>query len=336
MLTKKNFSLKNFTTMAIGGPAKYFLVVKNETELLDALKFAKAKKLPWYVVGEGSNLVVNDRGFQGIIIQNKIPRFDLSPTLPRPGEGGRMAGRGRIVVGAGNNLLKTIFRLNRLGLAGMERMAGIPGTVGGAIYGCAGAYGQEIKDRLVSVQIWDGRKFRNLTKKQCRFGYRESIFKKNKKWIIIEAAFKFKNLDSVSLQRRASGAGMTKSRLMEISRDIIKLREKKYKPGLKCPGSFFKNIKISDIQPATLRQKFVKKIPSARIMYGKVAAGYLLEQVHAKGLRQGDIRVAAHHANLIYNPNGGKSADVRKLARKMKKMIKAKFGIKIEEEVQYL
>lgn len=332
---KKNFPLKKFTAMAMGGPARSFVTVRSEKELLDGLNFAKSKKLLWYMVGEGSNLIAADGGYRGVIVRNQIQRFDLSPSLfPSPGKRRskkitplqameRGKGRGRtIIVGAGDNLLKLIFKLDNLGLAGLEKMAGIPGTVGGAIYGCAGAYGQEIKDNLVGVRFFDGRKFRNLTNKQCRFGYRESIFKKHQNWIITEATFKLRVGE--------------RSRLLKTSREIIKFREKKYLPGLRCPGSFFKNIKLADLKPLKKRQTFLKKIPRDKIMYSKVPTGYLLEQVNAKGLKQGSVIVAKHHANLIYNPNGGKAADVKKLANKLKKLVKNKFGIIIEEEVQYL
>ncbi len=317
MKYKKNYLLKNFTTMAMGGRARFFVSIQSEAELVEALNFAKSKKLPWYVVGEGSNLIAADRGFRGVIIQNRIESLELSPS-PSPQE----MGSSRIVlVGAGNNLLKLIFKLNKLGLEGLERMAGIPGTVGGAIYGCAGAYGQEIKDCLASVKIFDGKKIRNLSKKRCGFGYRGSIFKKHKNWIITEAAFKL-------------GVG-ERDKIKKISNDIIKLRKKKYWPGLKCPGSFFKNIKLADL-PRRQRQSFIKKIPSGKIIYGKVPTGYLLEEVGAKGRKEGKVLVAHHHANLIYNPGGACAKDVKKLAQMLKRLVKNKFGITIEEEVQYL
>src|SRR3989338_9314792 len=116
MQVKKNFPLKKFTTMRIGGPARFFVSVKSEEELVAAIRSAEAAGLKWTVVGEGSNLVAADKGFEGVVIQNKIQRFDLSSNFsPRQGR--------RAILGAGNNLLETIFRLDRLGLAGMEKMA---------------------------------------------------------------------------------------------------------------------------------------------------------------------------------------------------------------------
>src|SRR3989344_2797787 len=140
MKIKKDFPLKKFTTISIGGAAKYFVVIKKENELVAAIQSAKKFKLPWYVVGEGSNLIVSDTGYQGVIIQNQIKDFEQKGL--------------NTFVGSGYSLLRFVLEADKLGMAGMERMAGIPGTVGGAIYGCAGAYGQEIKDHLVSVRVF--------------------------------------------------------------------------------------------------------------------------------------------------------------------------------------
>ncbi|MBI4050057.1 MAG: UDP-N-acetylmuramate dehydrogenase [Candidatus Doudnabacteria bacterium] len=302
---RKNYQLKKLTTMAVGGPARYFVAIKREKELLEALKWAKTRHLPVYVVGEGSNLIPSDRGFPGLIIQNQIKRFK------RQGN--------RVEVGAGNNLLQLILRLNKLGLAGLERMAGIPGTVGAAIYGCAGAYGQEIKDTIVSVRVWDGKKNRSLSKQECKFTYRNSIFKKHKAWIITAVVLKLRKGD----------------RLAQISRNIIKLRERKYPPALKCPGSFFKNIKLSELS-AQKRRKLIEAVGRGKIKYGKLPSAALLEAVGAKEIGEGAIKVARHHANLIFNANGGTAAEIKKLAGRLKRLVRKKFSVKLEEEVRYL
>ena len=176
---KLNYPLKNVSTIKIGGMAKFFTNIKSKKELMEVMKWAKKNKVKWFVVGEGSNLIPNDNGFEGLVVKNEITEFKTKDN--------------KVFLGAGNNLLKSIFKLNRLGLAGMEKMAGIPGTVGGAIRGSAGAYGQEIKDNIVRVKIYDGNEILWLSKKQCHFAYRKSIFKKNKILVILGAEFKFKN-----------------------------------------------------------------------------------------------------------------------------------------------
>lgn len=304
---KKNYLLKRVSTMGIGGPAKYFARAASEVVLADHIAFAEKKRLGWSVIGEGSNIVPSDNGFRGLIIQNTIELFERKGAT--------------VKVGAGNNLLKLIYKLDRLGLAGLERMAGIPGSVGGAVYGSAGAYGQEIKDRVVRVKYFDSKlnKFKWLTKRECRFAYRDSIFKQKKHWLIT----------AVEL-RLDRGRGLTK-----VSGEIIRLRLKKYKKGLKCPGSFFKNIKLDELS-AGKRKILLSKIDPQKVVYGKVPVGYLLEEVGAKGMGRGSIKVADHHANLLYNLNGGKARDIKRLAETLKMKVKRKFGIMIEEEVQYL
>lgn len=305
---KLNYPLKNLTAMRVGGPAKFFFMARNEENLIRAIKWAEKNKASWQVVGEGSNLIPSDQGFNGLIIKNQIENFKKTGN--------------KIYVGAGNGLLKFIRKINKLGLAGMEKMAGIPGTVGGAIYGCVGAYGQEIKNCLVRVRIYNGKITKWVPKNQSRFSYRESIFKIEKNWVILGAEFKLKEGNSAELINK--------------SKEIIKLREEKYRPGLWCPGSFFKNIVVKDIKPAALRKTFLAKFAEDKIRYGKVTAGYILELIGAKGMEYGGIKVAKHHGNLIYNSGKGKAAEVKKLAKILKIKVKRKFGLELEEEVQYL
>ncbi|MFH1146006.1 MAG: UDP-N-acetylmuramate dehydrogenase [bacterium] len=305
---KLNYPLKKLTTVGIGGPTKYFFIARNEGSLIEAIRWAKKNKARWRVIGEGSNLIPNDKGFNGLIIKNQIENF-------------KKAGN-KVYIGAGNSLLKFILKVNKLGLAGMEKMAGIPGTVGGAIYGCVGAYGQEIKDSLVSVRIYDGKTIKLISKNQCRFNYRESIFKTEESWVILGVEFKFKTGNS--------------KKLVNKSKEIMKIREMKYWPDLLCPGSFFKNIVVKDIKPAALRKRFLKKLAKDKITHGKIPAGYVLELVGAKGIKYGGVKVAKHHGNLIYNSGKGKAAEIEKLVKILKIKVKRKFGIEMEEEIQYL
>lgn len=302
--------LRAFTTMRVGGSARYFIRTATERSLIKAVREAERIGLPWVVIGEGSNIIPSDQTLDALVIKNGINRV-------------RRTGA-RVTAGSGTNLLAFIGILNRAGSAGFEKMAGIPGTIGGALYGCAGAYGQEIKDRLRRVKILDAEALgvRWISKEECRFGYRESIFKKKKRWVILEAEFEISEEQPKVLQK--------------ISRDIIRLRKQKYRPGLRCPGSFFKNILLSDIRPANKRRKFLKRIPPEIIQYGKVPAGYLLERVGAKGMREGGIAVAEHHGNLVYNQSRGTAQDIKKLAEILKMKVEKAFDIRLEEEVQYL
>lgn len=305
-------ALRPFTTMRVGGTARYFIRATTENQLMKAIREAERIRLAWVVIGEGSNIIPPDQPLNALVIKNEINHVRQRGT--------------RVTVGSGTSLLAFIHALNARGWAGFEKMAGIPGTVGGAVYGSAGAYGQEIKDHLLRVKIFDSPPragaVRWLSKEECRFGYRTSIFKKKKRWVILEAEFEVSHQESNMLQK--------------TSRDIIRLREQKYRPGLRCPGSFFKNILLSDIRPAQLRRQFLDRIKPQMIQYGKVPAGYLLESVGAKGMREGGIAVAEHHGNLVYNRGKGTAGEIKRLAEILKTKVEKVFGIRLEEEVQYL
>ncbi|MBI2450896.1 MAG: UDP-N-acetylmuramate dehydrogenase [Parcubacteria group bacterium] len=305
---KKDVAIKHLTAIKIGGPTRYFASIATLEDLRNALEWAKSRQIKWTAIGGGSNIIASDNGFDGLLIRVAAQNFKVD--------------RERVYVGAGNNLFESIKKLNNLELAGLEKMAGIPGTIGGAIYGNAGAYGQEISNHLVKAEIFDPRQNRVfwLSKNECQFGYRDSIFKK-KNWIILGAAFKFQKDSSAELKK--------------VSKNIVRIREEKYWPEFLCPGSFFKNIALFDLRPEVC-ENFIKKIDPVKIVFNKVAAGYLLEEAGAKGMKIGDIRVADHHANLIYNAGQGKARDVKKLADILKKKVKDRFDFDIEEEVRYL
>ena len=222
----------------------------------------------------------------------------------------------KIVADAGLGLMTFVQKAIKCGLAGVEKLSGIPGSVGGAIVGNAGAYGHTISDHLVRVEVFDGRRARWIPKPACRFSYRESIFKR-RPWIVLRAEFALEPGDSRALAK--------------TSREIIAARTKKYPPGLACPGSFFKNIPVSDLTRAQ-----ISRIPPEKLIHGKLPAGYLLEEVGAKGMCYGHLEVAPYHGNLIVNHGGATYREVRALSRLLKSRVRKKFGIELEEEVRYI
>ncbi len=301
---KQNFPLKDATTLSIGGPAKSFISVKTEPNLKDAIKYTKENSLNFLVIGSGSNLLVSDEGFDGLIIKNEITGIEQYEDT--------------LTVKSGTILQELVDYANKNSLEGLQKMTGIPGTVGGAIYGNAGAYGQTISDYIKEVKIYDsGRnEFASMTKDQCIFDYRDSIFKKNHH-IILEVKFELSKADSDNLKQE--------------SEEVLSKRLVKYPPGIKCPGSFFKNI-VAD----TLPQEILEKIPQEKIVYGKIPAGSLLEDVGAKGKTLGDIEIATYHANLFINKGSGKASDFYNLAKTYYQKVKEKFGINLEPEVQLI
>ena len=191
-------------------------------------------------------------------------------------------------------------------------------TGGGIITGCmAGVIAaQTISDCLTRVEIFDGQKIKWLKKNQCQFVYRDSIFK-SKDWLILRTQFRLAKGDRKALAKKAH--------------EIIKIRSEKYDPSLRCPGSFFKNVLIKDIS-----SRAKKLIDQSKVRDGKIPTGYLLEAVGAKGMRHGGIYIADFHGNLLINDGHGTYRDVIILTTKLKKLVKNKFGITLEEEVQYM
>ena len=301
MTIRKNVPLSPLSTFRIGGRVEYFCEVRRLEELSEAVRFARAKKIPYRILGGGSNVVFPDGKLKGLLIKVSV--------------GGIKREKNRITVGAAVLLADVIRTSIRAGLKGLETLSGIPGTVGGAVVGNAGAYGHSISEVVERVKIWDGKKTRELSKKECQFGYRESILK-HKPYVVLGTTLKFRKGDA--------------KKLGKISKRIIKTRERKYKPGIKCPGSFFKNVLVKNVSKKTL-----SKIDKSRIIEGKIPAGYLLEAVGAKGMRSGGIYIADFHGNLFVNSGRGKAEDVKKLSRILKNKVWRRFGVRLEEEVRY-
>lgn len=299
---KEHEPLAQYTTFGIGGTAQYFVDVKNKTELLNALEDAKKQRLPYWILAGGSNVVCVDGEVPGLCI--------------RIAEGGVEVEGQQIVADAGATLAALVDAAIDRGLEGLEALSGIPGTVGGALVGNAGAYGQTISGPLVRVEIFDGSEVRWLKKEECGFEYRDSFFKL-KPWIVLRAEFALKPGSSAALR--------------EKSKEIILLREKKYPPGIKCPGSFFKNFLVDKFSPETRAL-----VPENRDFYGKVPAWFFLNEVGARGMREGGLRVADIHGNLIVNEGGATYRDVITLATELKKRVKERFGVDLEEEVRYV
>lgn len=303
MRAQKNIILSEFTTSGVGGPAKYFYKADSVDKLIEAVNWAGSKKLPFFILGGGSNVIFADKGFPGLVIKNDIK--------------GIVGFRQIIKVGTGTLLSKLISFTVSEHLSGLEKLAGIPGTVGGAVFGNAGAYGEAAGDRITKVICFDPKqnKIVSLTKKQCKFDYRSSAFKTNN-LLILEVHFK--------LTKKTGNLSM------EV-KEILKKRGEKNFWQDKNPGSFFKNIPVEKISPETL-----KLIPKDKIIHGKVTAGYLLESINAKGKKVGNIAVSADHANLLVNIGEGKAEDFYNLAKILISGVKDKFGIILEPEVQLI
>jgi UDP-N-acetylmuramate dehydrogenase len=295
--------LSRYTRFGIGGPADLYAETGSAEAFIAALASARASGLETMVIGGGTNLIVSDAGFRGIVLRYRGDSL--------------LAANGRVHADAGAELQRLVdFAIER-GLAGLETLSGIPGSVGAAIYGNAGAYGHAIAERVVKVRFYDGQAVRIFDREECRFQYRESIFKRHKDWIIF----------STELRLDAADAGA----LRETADTILKLRNEKFPVTMKCAGSIFKNLLLKELPAEVAAQ-----VPESAVREGKVPAAWFLEQVEAKGMSRGDIHVAAYHANLIYNAGAGTAADLCALIQQLKGRVMRRFGIRLEEEVQYV
>lgn len=294
--------LADLTSTKTGGLAKYLATAKTEEDFVNFVKKAIEYKIPYLVLAGGSNFLINDLGYSGLVILNKTTGIKKVGNM--------------VYVKSGHSLQNFIDYVIDRGLAGIEAMSWIPGSVGGAICGNAGAYGQTISDCLQKVKVFDGKTIKWLSKENCGFVYRGSSLKDGK-IIVLEAVFRFNK-------------GVKKD-IKTKSEDIVEIRKKKFPLSMKCPGSFFKNVEIN-----TLTKKIIKQIPPDKIIGGKIPAGYLMEQVGSKGATLGGAKILDYHGNLVINDNQALSSDIYNLAYKYAKKVEEKFGIKLEPEVQIL
>ncbi len=286
-----NKNLTPFTGFKTGGEAALFINAETEIDCATALKAANNMNIPYFLIGGGTNILISDSGFDGLIL--KIDIKGLAQTDDTV-----------ILCGAGEDLENLVEFSAENSLTGLEFAAGIVGSVGGAIYGNAGAYGGEIGSVIDSFTVInsDG-VLKEFVAKDGEFSYRDSILKKTKD-IVVNARFRLKKGDKLAIRAKID--------------DILKTRHEKLPYDECSAGCFFKNI-VDETQP-----------------HGKLAAGKLLDEIGAKGMSFGGAKVSDKHANIIINTGQATSQDIKNLADKLKKKVMQKFGIILEEEVIHI
>jgi UDP-N-acetylmuramate dehydrogenase len=295
--------LSRYTRFGIGGPADLYAETESAEAFVAALSAARASGMEIVVIGGGTNLIVSDDGFRGVVLRYRGERL--------------LESNGRVHADAGAVLQDLVDFAVARGLVGLETLTGIPGSVGAAVYGNAGAYGHSLSERVVKVRFYDGQTVRVFSNEECQFQYRESVFKRHKDWIIFSTELRLDPGDAHALR--------------ETSDSILKVRNEKFPVTMKCAGSIFKNLIVKELPADAAAQ-----VPASAIREGKVPAAWFLEQVGAKGMVRGDIHVATYHANLIYNAGAGTAADLCALIRELTARVLKRFGVELEEEVQYV
>jgi UDP-N-acetylmuramate dehydrogenase len=304
MNIQENILLASYTTIKIGGPAKFFVEAESEDDIIEALNYAKEKNLSVFILGGGSNVLFSDQGFDGMVI--RIMNYEL---------GIRNA---NIECGAGVPLSKIVSESVKAGLTGLEWAAGIPGTIGGAVVGNAGAFGGEMSELVENVRVLDKSKPQasNYKLHECRFAYRDSIFKQNPNLIVLSCKLYLKEGDSKKSQQTVV--------------DIMQQRKALQSYDYPSSGSFFKNA-------ITTKEKLIADFKSdtgKEAKDGIIPAGYLIDRLGLRGKKIGGVMISEMHGNFLMNTGNGKAEDVIILASLIKQKVRNHFGIQLKEEVQ--
>ena len=303
---KENISLLSLSNYKIGGPARFLFVAKTEQDVSAGIRLAKAKRQKIFILGGGTNLLISDRGFPGFVIK---------PDLDFTSKNGQKA-----TVGAGTPIKQLLNFTIKNKLSGFEWAGGLPGTVGGAIYGNAGAFAGEIKDSVELVRSFNIKKekFIQRNRRECNFEYRSSIFKKKRgEEIIVSAVFQL--------------APGNREKIKTAIEEKIKHREERQPLEYPNVGSIFKNVDVRKFPKKKLSEvtQVIKKDP-----FPVIPTAYLIAEAGLKGISFGGAMISPKHPNFIVNVENATANDVLALINLVKSEVKRKFGVILEEEVQ--
>ena len=337
MNISKNVKLAQYTTFKIGGSAKFFCIAKNEQDVIDAVDFAKKNNLKIMPLGGGSNILVSDKGFDGLVIKNEIMGIDTREDT----------GKTIISAGAGELWDDVVQFAVSKNLCGLENLSAIPGTVGAAPVQNIGAYGAEAGQFIYKVIVFDCtiNKIVELDNRQCNFGYRNSLFKYHRhRYIILNVQFIFEhnaksNISYKDLKQYFKDKNDSPS-CAEVREAVIEIRKNKLPDWKKwgTAGSFFKN-------PIVSREKFLElkkqypDLPGFEEASGnvKVSLGWILDKVcNAKGLKYKRASTYDKQALVIVSESGATAEEVVQLSLELINQVKDKTGITIESEVEWV
>ena len=338
MNIERNILLKNLTTFKIGGLANYFCKIKSLEELKQAVSFAKQNELPIFILGGGSNVLISDYGFEGLVI-----KIELKDILIEEKEKFIF-----IIAGAGESWDKIVKLSVESELYGIENLSYIPGTVGGAAAGNIGAYGAEIKDTIESIEIFDTDTFETLVlnKDECGFNYRDSIFKKRKgkNYIITKVCFKLLKKERINLLYKDvkiyfENKNNLSPTLEEVRKAIGEIRNKKFPNLVKygTAGSFFKNPVISSKVADNLKKKYPKiDIFEGKNGNKKISLAGLLDNIGLKGIRDGDVGTFENQPLVFVNYGNARAKEIKNFSEKIIQKIFNKIKIKIFVEIIFV
>jgi UDP-N-acetylmuramate dehydrogenase len=342
---EENVALAPLTTLGVGGNARFFVRAVSVVDVENAASFARRRKLPLFVLGGGSNLLVSDRGWDGLVLQVGIlgmeERSEGAATL--------------FDVGAGVDWDVFVAHCVARNLGGIECLSGIPGSVGGTPVQNVGAYGQEVSETIAAVLAFDleENRVRELAAAECGFSYRGSIFNGSQhgRYIILRVTYRLSSdikpsLGYADLQKYF--AGREAPLLAEVREAVLKIRASKGMlitagdPDSRSAGSFFKNPVLSEAQHSELVRRTAERgleVPSypALSQQRKVSAAWLVEN---SGFRKGYVRgkagISSKHALAIVNLGGATAAEIVALKDEIQAGVEAAWGVRLEPEPVFL
>jgi UDP-N-acetylmuramate dehydrogenase len=341
--------LAPLTTLGLGGPAQFFAEITDASDVANALRWAKERNLPVFILGGGSNLVVADEGFPGLVLHMRT-------------RGTRWTQAGsevRVEVQAGETWDDVVAQAVLRNAAGIECLSGIPGTVGAAPVQNIGAYGQEVAETIRGVRILDRDmlEVRDLAPQDCEFGYRTSLFKyEPRRFVILSVTFGLVPAGRPALryaELASAFPGNVEPSLAEVRHTVLALRRKKSMvldeadPNRCSAGSFFTNPIVSAEFAAKIAQHAVAagfvqtpdEVPCFTLGDGRVklAAGWLIERAGiSKGFRVGSVGISSSHALALVHHGGGTTADLLRLALKVRTAVFDCFAIELAPEPVFL
>jgi UDP-N-acetylmuramate dehydrogenase len=344
MLLQENVPLAPLTTFRIGGPARFFVEARSATEVAEAVTFAESRELKLFVLGGGSNLVISDEGFPGLVL--KVAICDIER------KAGEHDGKVLFDVGAGESWDRFVSQAVLANCAGVECLSGIPGSVGGTPVQNVGAYGQDVSETIESIEVFDRkhRHIQELCSEACGFAYRSSIFNTTERhrFVILRVTYALApggspHLEYADLKRHFAG-WETQPNLAQTREAVRHIRALKGMlivegdPDCCSAGSFFKNPVLSDEQHNDLRKRVEAKgltIPSypALAQNHKVSAAWLVEHSgFTRGYQSGHVAISSKHALAIVNRGGATAAEVLALKDQIQQRVEEVWDVHLEPE----
>lgn len=305
---RKNFPLAEFSTYKIGGPAEYFIAVSDTETLKAAIQWAKEKKQLITILGGGSNILISDQGITGLVIKLDNNQVEMQGMT--------------MLIGANAEVRVVAEKALQEKMSGIEWSIGIPGSMGGAIRGNAGAHGgsfDQVVTKILAFNI-ETLEFLYLDNNACQFAYRHSIFKENTSWVVWEIYLE-----------------LLEGKIEDMTQAMEEYQEYRRTSQPKEPsaGCVFKNLLVCDVKQVNPSVVAMAEA-DGKVRGGKIGAGYLIQKLGLKGYCVGGAKISEKHANFVVNYNMATAQDIVDIMDYVRVKVEDNYGIKLENEIQYL